>query len=107
MLLRDASVFVLDEPEAGLPGATAEAILRAVAELANGRTCLVVTHAPHLLRSDFNVVLERGRVAAVGTHEELAASCEAYRALLAEGWKGPQAPDATARAATPSGHTRS
>jgi ABC-type multidrug transport system fused ATPase/permease subunit len=106
MLLRDARVFVLDEPEAGLPGATAESILRVVAELANGRTCLVVTHAPHLLRSDFNVVLDGGRVAAVGTHDELAASCEAYRALLAEGPSGAQAPSATARAATPSGSTQ-
>src|SRR6185369_3412484 len=43
MLLRDARVLVLDEPEAGLPGATAEALLGAVAELAKGRTCIVVT----------------------------------------------------------------
>src|SRR5207245_391409 len=55
MLVRDAKIFILDEPEAGLPSATAEEILRAVAELANGRTCIVVTHAPHLLGSTFNV----------------------------------------------------
>jgi ABC-type transport system involved in cytochrome bd biosynthesis fused ATPase/permease subunit len=91
MLVRDAKIFVLDEPEAGLPSATAEEILRAVAELANGRTCLVVTHAPHLLGSTFNVVLDAGKVAAIGKHEELVATSDLYRALLAEGLRGPAA----------------
>jgi ABC-type multidrug transport system fused ATPase/permease subunit len=83
MLLRDAKILVIDEPEAGLPPATAEALLRQVAEVAEGRTTVVVTHAPQLLRSAFNVVLEKGRVVGVGTHEELLATSEAYRALLA------------------------
>ena len=87
MLVRDSRVLVLDELEAGLPSATAEEILRAVAELARGRTCLVVTHAPHLLASTFNVVLDRGKVAAQGTHDELCASSELYRSLLAESLK--------------------
>jgi ABC-type multidrug transport system fused ATPase/permease subunit len=85
MLLRDARVLVIDEPEAGLPSATAEAILKRVAEVAGGRTTLVVTHAPHLLRSAFNVVLDAGKVAAVGTHAELVEGSEIYRSLLAEG----------------------
>jgi len=91
MMLRDARVLVIDEPEAGLPSATAEAILARVAEVAAGRTTLVVTHAPHLLRSAFNVVLDGGKVAAMGTHEELVAGSEIYRSLLAEGLKkGPE-----------------
>ncbi len=88
MLLRDARVLVLDEPEAGLPSATAEELLRDVAAGARGRTCVVVTHAPHLLRSTFNVVVEGGAIAAIGTHEELSATSELYRSLLAEGLKG-------------------
>jgi ABC-type transport system involved in cytochrome bd biosynthesis fused ATPase/permease subunit len=89
MLLRDAKVLVLDEPESGLPSATAEQLLRGVAEIAAGRTCVVVTHAPHLLKSTFNVVLDAGKVAGIGTHEELSATSEIYRALLAEGLKAP------------------
>ncbi len=92
MLLRDARVLVLDEPESGLPSATAEHLLRGVAEIAAGRTCVVVTHAPHLLKSTFNVVLDAGKIAGIGTHEELAATSEIYRALLAEGLKTPPAP---------------
>ncbi|WP_437774808.1 ATP-binding cassette domain-containing protein [Sorangium sp. So ce1097] len=84
VLLREPRVFVLDEPEAGLPGATAEALLRAACEVAGGRTAVVVTHAPHLLRSTFNVLLDGGRVAAVGTHASLSESSPLYRSLLAE-----------------------
>lgn len=85
MLARDAKVFVLDEPEAGLPSATAEELLRAVRRLADGRTCVVVTHAPHVLDSVFNVVIDGGKVVAQGTHAELVEKSPEYRALLAEG----------------------
>ncbi|HTN90539.1 MAG TPA: hypothetical protein VL242_42995, partial [Sorangium sp.] len=51
---------------------------------AGGRTAVVVTHAPHLLRSTFNVLLDGGRVAAVGTHESLRESSPLYRSLLAD-----------------------
>lgn len=85
MLARDAKVFVLDEPEAGMPSATAEELLAAVSHLAAGRTCVVVTHAPHLLKSTFNVVIDGGKIVAQGTHAELVEKSDAYRALLAEG----------------------
>jgi len=92
MLLRDARVLVLDEPEAGLPPATAAELLQRVVELSEGRTTIIVTHAPHLVKSTFNVVLDKGRIAAVGTHDELEKSSDAYRALLAEGPKKQAAP---------------
>jgi len=84
MILQDAPVGVLDEPEAGLPAATAAELLAAVRDRAGGRTQVVVTHAPHLLDSDLNVVLDGGRVAATGSHDELRATCRPYQALLAE-----------------------
>jgi ABC-type multidrug transport system fused ATPase/permease subunit len=87
MLVQDAPVGILDEPEAGLPSATAEDILRTVVAQARGRTHLVVTHAPHLLDSDFNIVMDRGKIVARGTHDELAAGCDVYRDLLADALK--------------------
>ncbi|MCA9621828.1 MAG: ABC transporter ATP-binding protein, partial [Myxococcales bacterium] len=87
MLLQEAPIGVLDEPEAGLPSATAEDILRCVVAEARGRTQVVVTHAPHLLVSDFNVVLDQGKVVAVGPHDELAQSCTIYGELLADALK--------------------
>jgi ABC-type multidrug transport system fused ATPase/permease subunit len=104
MLLRDARVLVLDEPEAGLPAATAEELLHRVVELAGGRTTIVVTHAPHLVRSTFNVVIDEGRVAAVGKHEELVQSSELYRSLLSEGQRRQAAtPNAPGPGARPPG----
>jgi ABC-type bacteriocin/lantibiotic exporter with double-glycine peptidase domain len=93
MLLGDGRICLLDEPEAGLPGATAEAILRTVVEQARGRTHLVVTHAPHLLSSDFNVLLDRGGVVAIGTHQELTERSALYRQLLAEALRETKARD--------------
>lgn len=87
MLAREARVFLLDEPESGLPSATAEEILKEVSGIAQGRTCLVVTHAPHVLGSSFNVVLDQGKIVGRGPHAELAASCESYRSLLADALK--------------------
>ena len=84
MLVQDAPVCVLDEPEAGLPSGTAEDILETVVAGAGGRTHLVVTHAPHLLVSDFNVVLDAGRVVGQGKHAELVKSSAIYRELLAD-----------------------
>ncbi|MBM4374837.1 MAG: ABC transporter ATP-binding protein [Deltaproteobacteria bacterium] len=84
VVLGDAPVRVLDEPEAGLPAATAQDVLRSVKSSSGGVTHLVVTHAPRLLASDFNVLLREGRVVATGTHDELVARSEDYRALLAE-----------------------
>jgi len=94
MILQDAPIGVLDEPEAGLPSATAAEILGAVRARADGRTQVVVTHAPHLLDSDLNVVLEGGRLVASGTHDELRRGCAPYQALLVEAAeKDPRAPE--------------
>lgn len=87
MMLGPSCVQLLDEPEAGLPSALVEDLLARVVDAAGRRTLLVVTHAPHLLRSDFNVVLHDGKVAATGTHEELMQTSEEYRVLLAESLK--------------------
>ncbi len=87
MMLGGSRVQLLDEPEAGLPSATAEDLLAAVTREAGGRTHVVVTHAPHLLRSAFNVVLRDGKLVGTGTHDELAATNDVYRALLADALK--------------------
>jgi ATP-binding cassette subfamily B protein len=89
--LRAGPILVLDEPEAALTSADAEAFLRAVVEARNGRTCLVVTHAPHLLPSTFNLVIHEGRVVDRGTHADLLERCSIYRDLHAKALQ--RAPD--------------
>jgi ABC-type multidrug transport system fused ATPase/permease subunit len=82
-LLRNAPVLILDEPEAALPPGEAESVLHAVATAVAGRTCLIVTHSPHLVPSAFNVVIDDGRVLAKGSHAELLSGCAVYRELQA------------------------
>ncbi|WP_051827993.1 ABC transporter ATP-binding protein [Streptomyces bicolor] len=81
-LLQQPSVVLLDEASAHLDGETEESLRRAVAELA--RQCAVVTIS-HRLSSvtdaDQIILLEGGRVRAVGVHGDLLADDPLYRRL--------------------------
>ena len=83
MLLRDPDVILIDELEAGLPQAQAQDILAAVREATRGKTCLMVTHRPDLLKVDRVAFVDKGCIVDVGTHEMLARRSEAYQSLLA------------------------
>jgi ATP-binding cassette subfamily C protein CydC len=84
-LLADAGVLLLDEPAEHLDPATADALVTAVlgrgpGAPAAGRTVVVVTHRLAPLRSaDEVLVLDGGRVAARGTHDELLRTHPPYR----------------------------
>jgi thiol reductant ABC exporter CydD subunit len=60
--LRDAPLLLLDEPTAGLDGATEDEVLTAVAGLIRGRTAILVAHRP-ALGELADRVLDLGRVA--------------------------------------------
>jgi ABC-type multidrug transport system fused ATPase/permease subunit len=72
--LRDAPVLVLDEPTAALDAATEAGLAATLEGLMQKRTTFLVTHRiPLARRADRIVVVERGRVAEVGTPAELLA----------------------------------
>lgn len=71
-LVRDAPILLLDEPTAGLDAASEDIVLRALGRLMRGRTTLFVTHRLLNLRlADRIYVLDDGRIAEEGTHDEL------------------------------------
>lgn len=71
-LLRDTPIVVLDEPTAGLDEENEQAMARAIACLARGRTTLLVTHALHLaVRADRVLVVDRGHVVEDGAPAQL------------------------------------
>jgi len=82
VLLADPDVILIDELEAGLPQAQAEALLAAVRKATVGKTCLMVTHRPDLLDADRVAFLLDGTIVAQGRHDELVAGHDAYRSLL-------------------------
>ncbi|MFB6805648.1 ABC transporter ATP-binding protein [Streptomyces sp. NPDC056387] len=71
-MVRDAPVLLLDEPTTGLDAASSRRIMEPLRRLMAGRTTVVISHNLLTVRdATSTVVLEKGRVAQCGTHEEL------------------------------------
>ncbi|MFI1153226.1 ABC transporter ATP-binding protein [Streptomyces sp. NPDC020817] len=71
-MVRDAPVLLLDEPTTGLDAESARRIMEPLRRLMAGRTTVVISHNLLTVRdATCTVVLDRGRVAERGTHEEL------------------------------------
>jgi len=81
-LLADPAVLVLDEPTAHLDPDNRRALTADLLAATAGRTTLLITHdLDGLDQVDEIVVLDHGRVAERGTHDELARSGGAYQRL--------------------------
>ncbi|WP_019632451.1 ABC transporter ATP-binding protein [Actinomadura atramentaria] len=83
-LLRDAPVLVLDEATSAVDAATEAVIQRTLRTGARDRATVVIAHRLSTVRdADRIVVLDGGRIAETGTHEDLSRRGGAYARLLA------------------------
>jgi ATP-binding cassette subfamily B protein len=83
-ILKDAPILLLDEPTAALDSESEREVQKALDELRIGRTTLVVAHRLQtIIRADNIVVIEGGRAAEAGSHEQLMALGGAYRTFFA------------------------
>ena len=79
-LLIDPPVLIFDEATSALD-AESEAIVNAnLKRMAKGRTVITISHRlAMLVEADAILVLERGKVYDIGTHEELLRRCDIYK----------------------------
>jgi ATP-binding cassette, subfamily B, bacterial MsbA len=71
-ILRDAPVLVLDEATSALDSVSEQQVQEALDEVARGRTTICVAHRLSTIRNaDQIIVLDEGRIAEKGRHEEL------------------------------------
>ena len=79
---REHEIIVLDEPTAALDALTESAVYHRFLEMARGRTAVIVSHRLGSARlADRILVMQGGRLAEEGTHEELLEKKGLYREM--------------------------
>lgn len=91
-MLKNAPIVILDEATASVDPENEHAIQKAISALVHGKTIIIIAHRLATIHSaDQILVVDEGRIAQRGTHEELAKQEGIYRRFLAireaaEGW---------------------
>ncbi|WP_049575929.1 ABC transporter ATP-binding protein [Streptomyces sp. SBT349] len=84
-ILTDPRLLILDDATSAVDARVEHEIHGALRSVMAGRTTLLIAHRQSTLQlADRIAVLDAGRLADTGTHEELVARCELYRRLLAD-----------------------
>ena len=83
--LTDPHILILDDSTSAIDSATEDRIQRAIANAARGRTTFIITHRLSQIRwADLIIVLRKGKIAAIGSHDELMQTSEAYSRIFRE-----------------------
>ncbi|MCV9948834.1 ABC transporter ATP-binding protein [Paenibacillus sp. BT-177] len=81
-LLRSPDILMLDEATSSLDSSSEHEVQKALANLMEGRTTIVIAHRlSTVVHSDQIIVLDKGNVTGAGTHTELLENHQVYREL--------------------------
>ena len=85
-MLKDSAYFLMDEGTAAMDARAKDAVWEAVSRLMQSKTTLYVAHDRQtVLKADYVVVMDRGRVAAFGPIEAVYETNAYLRQLVGEG----------------------
>lgn len=81
-LVKKPEILILDDSASALDYATDARLRQAVAGLKNSMTVFIVSQrASSIMHADKIIVLDDGKIAGIGTHEQLKANCEVYQEI--------------------------
>ncbi len=82
-LLKDAPILILDDSVSAVDTKTERVILDQLDEVRKGKTTILIAHRISTIeRMDKIVLIEDGSILAVGSHEQLCETCDAYRRMV-------------------------
>jgi ATP-binding cassette subfamily B protein len=82
--LTEPAILILDDATSAIDSETEDRIQRAIEQAARGRTTFLITHRLSQIRwADLIIVMRKGSIAAVGTHQQLMTESPAYRNIFA------------------------
>ena len=83
--LVNPKILILDDSTSAIDSETEDRIQQAIYAAARGRTTFIITHRLSQIRwADLILVLVKGQIAAIGTHNELMQTSEVYRRIFKE-----------------------
>jgi ABC-type multidrug transport system fused ATPase/permease subunit len=81
-ILKDAPIFIFDEPVTGVDAETAAKLDATLNRLMKGKTSFIIAHHfSTIMKADLILMIEEGRIIEQGSHDQLLARSEQYRQL--------------------------
>ena len=81
--LSDPKILILDDSTSAIDSNTEDKIQRAIQNILKDRTTILITHRLSQIRwADLIIVLKKGEISTIGTHEDLLKSSEEYQKIF-------------------------